>query len=444
MKSEDQIKQLAKDIRIEPDAGVDERVLTFAEAVLAKSTENQDVAALRRHSIWRKIMKSPVTKLAAAAVIIIACSTGLILWRSTGSDIVLADVLTKVEQITGYMYRLSSTVTKQQNTSKWVHTVFITEDGIKLTVEMMNPEPKNKEFPLPDVYLLPKKNALIALSHETKTFFRMKYEDTMMESYKEKYNDPTAIIKQILSCNHTSLGKSVVDGVSVEGFQTTDPAYKGGFFGQAELQSEPVKVDVKIWVNMSTFLPVRSEEDILTKDGMHIHEVNSDFHWNVPVDETGFEPEVPDDYKSPVGDIVVPALNEKTAIKGLKLFADLTGEYPDDLSRETIYENEEVKKKLKDSVVTSWKNLSDEEKTDKTKITNDYQILFRLAYFYETLNMDKKDPAYYGQSVTPKETNLVLLRWKVSDNKYRVIFGDLSVKDVTAEELAELEKLSAK
>ena len=60
--------------------------------------------------------------------------------------------------------------------------------------------------------------------------------------------------------------------------------------------------------------------------------------------------------------------------------------------------------------------------------------------FYGTLVDGKKEPAYYGQSVTPEDANAVLLRWKVSDSEYRVIFGDLSVRTVTTEELAELEK----
>jgi hypothetical protein len=32
------------------------------------------------------------------------------------------------------------------------------------------------------------------------------------------------------------------------------------------------------------------------------------------------------------------------------------------------------------------------------------------------------------------------MRWKVSDNEYRVIFGDLHTQTVTAEALANLEK----
>jgi len=59
-----------------------------------------------------------------------------------------------------------------------------------------------------------------------------------------------------------------------------------------------------------------------------------------------------------------------------------------------------------------------------------------------TLIQDKKEPAYYGETVTVQDAEKVLLRWKVSDGQYRVIFGDLSALDVSAEELTDLEKVS--
>jgi len=71
MKSEYQIKRLAKQIRFKPDVAVDERVLAFAEGVLAKSTRNQDVVPPRCPSIWRAIMKNTFARIAAAAVIVI-------------------------------------------------------------------------------------------------------------------------------------------------------------------------------------------------------------------------------------------------------------------------------------------------------------------------------------------------------------------------------------
>ena len=52
----------------------------------------------------------------------------------------------------------------------------------------------------------------------------------------------------------------------------------------------------------------------------------------------------------------------------------------------------------------------------------------------------EKEAVYYGDSVTSENPEAVLLRWKVSDDEYRVIFGDLSVGNATAEELAELEQ----
>ena len=434
MRPSENIEKLIKNIDIDTNAKIDEEVLVELIEAFEKS-KGKKTSAIEQN-IWRIIMKSPITKLAAAAVIIIACLIGLSFWRTTGSGIALADVLTRIEQVTGYMYQLRSKITKQQISSNWMYTVFITQgNGIKMTCKASDPEPKNREFLLPEIYLLPHQNTLIGISHETKTYIRMKYDDALLESYKEQYNDPHIIIKQFLSCNHTSLGQSIIDGITVEGFQTIDLAYKGGFFGQADFDGEPENVNVKIWVDVNTFLPVRTEENITMKDGRHIHEVSYDFRWNVPVDQADFEPNIPDDYTSPVGDIIVPALNEETAIKGLRIYADLAGHYPDNLDKQIIMKES---KKLALGDTTFWKDLPVNE---KTRITNDisYPIL-RLVHFYETLIEDKKDPAYYGQTVGPNDTNKVLLRWKLDDGQYRVIFGDLSIKNVTAEELAEPEK----
>jgi hypothetical protein len=67
-----------------------------------------------------------------------------------------------------------------------------------------------------------------------------------------------------------------------------------------------------------------------------------------------------------------------------------------------------------------------------------------LERFYNGLQRDKKDPAYYGKTVTPKDADKVLMRWKLSDSEYRVIYGDLHAETVTPEKLAELEKLLPK
>ena len=60
-------------------------------------------------------------------------------------------------------------------------------------------------------------------------------------------------------------------------------------------------------------------------------------------------------------------------------------------------------------------------------------------HFYAQLIKEDKDVAYYGKLVNSKDVDTPLMRWKISDDEYRVIFGDLSVEDVSETQLDELE-----
>ena len=65
-----------------------------------------------------------------------------------------------------------------------------------------------------------------------------------------------------------------------------------------------------------------------------------------------------------------------------------------------------------------------------------------VGQFYMRLVQEKRDPMYYGENVTPGDSDLILLRWRLDDGNYRVIFGDLDQKDVSAEQLAEWENVT--
>jgi hypothetical protein len=58
---------------------------------------------------------------------------------------------------------------------------------------------------------------------------------------------------------------------------------------------------------------------------------------------------------------------------------------------------------------------------------------------YENLAQMGKDVVYYGDSVDPGDSNAVLIQWKLSDNEYRIVFGDLREETVSAEELIRLQ-----
>lgn len=63
-----------------------------------------------------------------------------------------------------------------------------------------------------------------------------------------------------------------------------------------------------------------------------------------------------------------------------------------------------------------------------------------LVRFYIALQWDNKDPVHYRRTVTPKDADKILMRWKVPDSEYRVIYGDLHAETVSSERLAQLEE----
>ena len=438
MRPSDEIENVVKKMSFKAGLEMDRNL--WAETSKARNEFHKTILATGQHNIGRTIMKSPIVKFAAAAVIIIACVIGLSLWRTTGSGIALADVLTRIEQITAYTYQVHSTMTREQTTEESTNTLLISQEyGIKMTSKTS--DPNNGDIQGGETYLLPKKNSIIFINHKEKKYVPVKYDGGQLDFYKEEYNDPHTIIKQILSCDHISLGQSVVEGVTVEGFQTTDLTYEGGFLGQSDFTGECQKVDVKLWVDVKTFLPVRLEEDIVTKIGIHTHEISSDFQWNIVVNAADFEPNIPDDYTSPIGDLIVPATNEENAIKGLRLYEDLVGKYPVILDMKTMDEafEEEVSKLIGNK--DSYEGLSDDE---KTRITSKKMLLDAPLLFYEQLLDNKKNPMYCGDAVGPEDTDKALLRWKLDGDQYRIIYGDLHVETVTLERLAELEKVVSK
>jgi hypothetical protein len=175
--------------------------------------------------------------------------------------------------------------------------------------------------------------------------------------------------------------------------------------------------------------------------------VKYDFQWDVPVAAAEFEPVIPEGYASLVVKFP-PHITEENAIQGLKVLVELLGKYPENIYHivpENINDDTPTVLRLAEKSETpaalrlqeEIKGLTDDEINNKLV---DFLMPIRgLGRFYRWLQFDKKDPAYYGKTVTPKDADKVLLRWKVSDNEYRVIFGDLHAETVSPEKLAELE-----
>jgi hypothetical protein len=411
-----------------------------APDVFVNTPKSIHIAALR--SI---IMKSPITKLATAAVVIIACLIGLSVWRGTESGIALADVLARIEQVKAVRYKWTNEIAHHIDPDKPYHVEIRAtslnsgEYGTKSNQEWLDPNGGESTFA--EEYFLPQKKMTIGIVPKQKKYTRKEFDDGWVERMQKAnpdIKDPLAFLKGILKYKYESLGRSTMDGIEVEGFRTTDPNHWGG---------KNPQVDIKIWVDVKTRLPVRydslaSEEVNQRGDKMRTHFVMHDFQWDVPVAAADFEPIIPEDYTGTV--IKYPAhITEETAIQGLKVWVELLGKYPDP-EIITPFQVTVLRSALETSETPAALRLKEEIKgLTEDEIGNklaDFLMPIRgLDKFYRCLQFDKKDPAYYGKTVTPKDADKVLMRWKVSDNEYRVIFGDLHAETVTPEKLAELE-----
>ena len=65
--------------------------------------------------------------------------------------------------------------------------------------------------------------------------------------------------------------------------------------------------------------------------------------------------------------------------------------------------------------------------------------IFFAAAFHDKLVREKKDVAYYGDKVTAENGDKILVRWKIGEDQYRVVTGNLTVRNVAAKEPAERE-----
>jgi outer membrane lipoprotein-sorting protein len=396
------------------------------------------------HGVLRRtIMKNPITKLAAAAVIVIGVSILTFFFMETSESIVLADVLEKIEQTRAFMYKMEVTMTgvpvpaKEQEMKGTV--IISNEFGMKIEMTHINADLDAKEMPQ-QMYVIPDQKLMLTIMPGQKKYMRMELDDDLLARMKKQNNDPRELMKQILTCKYTELGRSEINDIEVEGFETTDPMFSSGMADN---------VEVKLWVDVETWLPVLWEMDMKMNEQMEIHGVISDFQWDIPVVASDFEPVIPKDYTAMMGEGYKRlSMTEEAALEGLKFFAEITGRYPKKVDLMSLSQEFQILKDRKDLTEVGKRlgeemgRLTMEERSNK--IMGLMKPVQSLGMFYMMLVQDKKEPVYYGRSVGPDDSEAVLLRWKVAEGRYRVIFGDLSALDVSADELAELEKSSLK
>ncbi len=284
MKNAEDIKRVFRKAGLGLDPDADERM--FRDVLQARRQITQNPKSVFDRG--RIIMKSPFTKVAVATAIVVAGLVGVSLWNQTGSGLALADVLARLEQVRTYRLKISSTFQFEGGESKPVAqaTMLVSRDLGQKTV-MQVTHPITGQGILEEIYLPAGQRTIVTLMPNEKQYSKVEVDEATIEQWQSE-NDPRYLVERVTKCRHTRLGRSVIDGIEVEGFQTTDPNSWGGM---------PVAgAEIKIWADVETRLPVRIEMGKDAPGQGHLQVVAHDFEWNVPLDAAQFTPVIPDGY----------------------------------------------------------------------------------------------------------------------------------------------------
>jgi len=237
--------------------------------------------------IWRTIMKSTITKLAAAAVIITAITLGLFEFIGTGSSsgVVWAEVARKVQASRGVIYRSREFMPDSRDDES-----DYTMNYLSSTHSRLDSYKEDQIFKT--IYDDYNTKTVILVDHlpSHKSYVKMTFDEKIQQS--NFLTNPKSMVQRFLSCEHRELGPKTVEGVLCEGIETTDLA-----FDRSGPDYPTYSVMARIWVSVETGYPVQIEIEIVRNNGqIRLADVLDQFQWDVELDESMFEPNIPPDY----------------------------------------------------------------------------------------------------------------------------------------------------
>jgi len=281
VRSAENIRKLVKNLDLDVDTNTETDRTILNELLEAQKKSKKMHSAFAPPDIRRQIMKSPITKLAAATVIIIGLLIGIYLFGGPidVTSVAWADVAQKVDQIQTFTFRTSQKgagivgvyETQVYNSSKYGKKIDVYQNG-RIVMH---------------TYVLTAEKATITIMPAGKKCQRTPLtEEEFQRELQEA--DPREVVRQFMSMKYEKLGSSKIGGVEVEGVEVENPEIVADMFESAI---------GRLWIDVETELPVRIEIDgVSSRELGQMHMVVDKFQWNVELDASVFEPNIPPDY----------------------------------------------------------------------------------------------------------------------------------------------------
>ena len=402
MRPADNIRKSFKELHVPTSAKLDEQINVEISMALVKAKNNKSANPLP--NIWRIIMKSKMTKLATAAVIIVGIMLVINYMGGSvdGTSVAWADVVRPILTARTVVFNVimaegeNVPITRIMNMgTKRLRSEVLSADGQTIqmiaiidfdTSRVLTLNPKQKIAALIDLKDLPEKPENIL--------------EEMRNIITDLQNDPDFSVEP--------LGEKEIDGRIVKGFHATGP-----------------DEELTIWADPQTALPIRTEQKW--------HQMQftcTDFQFDIEMDESLFSMEIPEGYPAPpmVGEIPISAMlggTEQDLVEFLRIYAEiiLDGAFPEDLSPQVWIDD--VKKNR-----NKFAQLSEEQNSKGPPLK------FARGWVFFRLLKPENDWHYVGKDVKFGDADSPVCWYRPDGSEtYHVIYGDLSVKKVAQEDL---------
>ncbi|MBN1805842.1 MAG: hypothetical protein JW837_11375 [Sedimentisphaerales bacterium] len=291
MRTAENIESLIKNIDIDTDAKTDDAVLGDVIRAFEQSKDRKTSAA--GQNIWRIIMRSTMTKLAAVIVLVVAVMTGIKLFNKSIDIATVAwgDVVKNLEPIHTYSFqkiRQETTEPKQDFESSLETKVYYCAEYGEYTESFRSGQLSSK------TYTLFKEKEFVGIIPLLKVYERRPLSEDWIRN--QQMMMPRQVVKRFLEADYKKLGQKTIDGVRAEGVEINDPEVLSPSVPQVE------DFIAQLWVDVENGLPVHLELEFSLNGGqIHTKIVFDKFQWNIQLDASDFEPNIPADYTLEAG-----------------------------------------------------------------------------------------------------------------------------------------------
>ena len=332
-------------------------------------------------------MRSSVTRIAVAAAVLVVAALGV--HYMMGPSVTFADV---VKPLLNARTLILDMIVGDEETSPVIHNIIV-DQRIRRVIS-------NQEHVVNIID--PESAKMLTLHTEGKIAAHSNIQGSLQEGTRDYV---------------ASLRKTITD-------VQNNPGFKAKELGEKEIDGQKVigfsANGFTIWADAETALPVRIEVE-----SPQLSAVFKNFQFNVPVEELEslVSMDVPDGYTEQKKVFDMGTSTEQDLVECLRIWAEvlLDGNFPEAIGMmELMKQLPQVEAKLGESVASA------EEGTQKG-MTLAKGMLFVMGL---------KDHHYAGNGVKLGDADKAIFWYQPEGAEtYRVIYGDLSVKDVAPENL---------